>query len=153
MKKYIFLLIGTVLLSILNINAQKQKKTIMDIQGFEKRKQQYVQKQAHLTDEEAVKYFPISHELARKKFELHRQRRKEMHEIKLKNNLTDNEYRQLIDDKIDVKMKEAELDKEYAKKFENILSPEKLFKAQQAEKEFIQKEITKYRKQKNRKTN
>lgn len=148
MKKYILLLVGAILLSICNIQAQKRKKTVMDIQEFEKRKQEYVQKKAKLTDSEAAKYFPISTELSRKKFELHRERRREMHAIKKNNKLTDKEYQQLIDNKIDIKLKEAELDKEYTERLNKVLSPEKVFKAQQAEKEFIENEVTKFKEQK-----
>ena len=46
---------------------------------------------------------------------------------------------------MDVKIKEAALDKEYAAKFEKVLTPEKLFKAQQAERGFIQKEVSNFR--------
>ena len=38
-------------------------------------------------------------------------------------------------------MKEAELDKEYSDKFNKLMSPQKLFKAQQAEKTFMQERV------------
>jgi hypothetical protein len=51
----------------------------------------------------------------------------------------------MLEDDVDVKLKEAELDKEYSVKFEKVLSPEKLYKAQQAERDFIQREVTNFR--------
>ena len=68
-----------------------------------------------------------------------------MQRIKENGNISDEEYKKMLGDDVDVKLKEAELDKEYAAKFEKILSPEKLFKVQQAEKNFIQKEVTNFR--------
>ena len=46
---------------------------------------------------------------------------------------------------MEIKVKEAALDKEYAPKFEKVLAPEKLFKAQQAERNFMQKEVNSFR--------
>jgi len=51
----------------------------------------------------------------------------------------------MLDDDVDVKLREAALDKEYSAKFEKVLSPEKLYRAQQAERSFIQKEVTNFR--------
>jgi hypothetical protein len=38
-------------------------------------------------------------------------------------NMTDEEYRQLLENDVDLKLKEAELEKQYAEKLEKILSP------------------------------
>lgn len=62
--------------------------------------------------------------------------------------ISDKEYKELIDNNVDLKMKEAELDKEYSDKFNKLMSPQKLFKAQQAEKTFMQEELRKYRESK-----
>ena len=51
----------------------------------------------------------------------------------------------MLENDVEIKVKEAALDKEYAPKFEKVLSPEKLFKAQQAERDFMQKEVTNFR--------
>ena len=45
-------------------------------------------------------------------------------------------------------MKEAELDKEYSERFNKLISPQKLFKAQQAERTFMQEELRKFRESK-----
>ncbi|RNC65382.1 hypothetical protein D7D25_07765 [Proteiniphilum sp. X52] len=112
---------------------------------YEKRKKEYVTKEAGLTQEEASKYFPLSNELTQKKFTLHRSHRDKVQRIKDNSNISDEEYRRMLEDDVDVKLKEAELDKEYSAKFEKVLSPEKLFKAQQAERNFIQREVTNFR--------
>ncbi len=60
-------------------------------------------------------------------------------------NMSNEEYRQLLENDVDVKLKEAELDKQYSDKLEKILSPEKLYRAQQAERKFMQQEVMKFR--------
>lgn len=112
---------------------------------FEKRKMEFVKKEAGLTQDEANKYFPLSTELTKKKFDLHKRHRDKVQRIKDNSNISDTEYRRMLEDDVDVKIKEAALDKEYSVKFEKVLAPEKLFKAQQAERSFIQKEVTNFR--------
>ena len=122
----------------------------MNMQDFEKRKMEYIKKEAGLTDAEASKYFRLSNELTQKKFELHRQHREKVQRIKDNSNISDEEYRKLLENDVDIRLKEASLDKEYAPKFEKVLNPEKLFKAQQAERDFMQLEVTKFRQNTNR---
>jgi len=122
----------------------------MNMQEFEKRKMEYIQKEAGLTQAEASKYFPLNNELTQKKFELHKKHREKIQRIKENSNISDEEYRKLLENDVDIKVKEASLDKEYATKFEKVLTPEKLFKAQQAERDFMQIEVTKFRQGSNR---
>ena len=126
--------------------AQNKK---MDIADFEKRKQEYVKEKAGLTPEEAERYFPLNNELNQKKFELNRQHRKKIEKMRKNKEITDDEYRNILENDVEVKLKEAELDKEYADKFKKVLSPEKLYKARQAEKNFIQQEVSRFRKENN----
>ncbi|MBK5195519.1 MAG: hypothetical protein JJE08_05745 [Proteiniphilum sp.] len=112
---------------------------------FEKRKMEFVKKEAGLTQNEANKYFPLNTELTKKKFDLHKRHRDKIQRIKDNSNISDAEYRKMLEDDVDVKIKEAAFDKEYAAKFEKVLTPEKLFKAQQAERSFIQKEVSNFR--------
>ena len=73
-----------------------------------------------------------------------------MQRIKDNSNISDEEYRKLMENDVDIRLKEASLDKEYAPKFEKVLTPEKLFRAQQAERDFMQIEVTKFRQNANR---
>jgi len=147
MKKTIIFLLSAITLSIFSFSLRAQDRK-MDIEDFEKRKQAYVKEKAALTDEEAQRYFPLNSELNRKKFELNRQYRQKLEKARKNNQkMSDEEYRQIIENAVELKMKEAELEKEYSAKFDKVLSPEKLFKAQQAEKTFIQQEVARFRQQ------
>jgi hypothetical protein len=124
------------------LSAQNKK---MNMADYEKRKMEFIRKEAGLTQAEAAKYFPSNNELAQKKFELHKLHRDKVQRIKDNSNISDEEYRRMLDDDVEIKVKEAALDKEYAPKFEKVLSPEKLYRAQQAEKIFIQMEVNNFR--------
>ncbi|WP_418894814.1 hypothetical protein [Limibacterium fermenti] len=126
------------------VSAQDTKK--MNVAEFEKRKMEYIRKEAALSQTESEKYFPLNGELSKKKLELYKQHRDKIQKMKRENaNMSDEQYRALLENDVEVKLREAELDKEYSEKFEKVLSPEKLYKAQQAEKTFMQVEITKFR--------
>lgn len=135
------------LLSVITFSANAQQNRRMNMEEFENKKIEYITKEAELTKEEANKFFPIYNELSKKKFELHRQHRQKMEKMKSsKDNMSDEEYRKLLENDVDVKLKEAELDKEYSSKLDDVISPEKLYKAQQAERKFMQDAIRKFRK-------
>lgn len=78
MKKTLSLLALSLFLNVLFINAQNSDKSFMNLQEFEKSKQEFVVKEAGLTQEEADKFFPLNNELQRKKLELHRKHQEEM---------------------------------------------------------------------------
>jgi len=124
------------------LTAQNRK---MDMADYEKRKMEYIRKEAGLTQDEAGKYFPLNNELTQKKFELHKRHRDKVQRIKDNSNISDQEYKRMMEDDVDVKMKEAALDKDYAIRFNKVLTPEKLYRAQQAERKFIQQEVSKFR--------
>ena len=146
MRKNIIMLLFAFMLSInfISLQAQNQNRR-MNIEEFEKRKVEYVTKEAGLTKSEADKYFPLNNELTKKKFELRKNHRDKVQKIKDNSNISEAEYSKLLADDVEVKLQEAALDKEFAKKFDKVLTPEKLYKAQQAERNFMQKEISNFR--------
>ncbi len=149
MKKTLFLLsITFIFINVLFINAQNSSKPLMNLQEFEKNKQEFITKEAGLTEEEAKEFFPLNNELQKKKLELHRKYKENMKQTEEAEDISDDDYEELIKENLDLKMKEAELDKEYSEKFNKLMSPQKLFKAQQAERFFMQEELRKFRESK-----
>ncbi len=144
-KNRIFLLCFMLLTTALSSSVFAQRKK-MNIADFEKRKMEYIKKEAGLSDEEAAKFFPVFNELAKKKFDLHKGHREQIEKMKAENeDVTAEEYRKLFENDMEVKLKEVELEKKYSELMEKILSPEKIFKAQQAEKKFMQQEVSRFR--------
>lgn len=152
MKAKIILLITAITLQLTapRLNAQNKK---MDISDFEKRKVEYVTKKAGLSKAEAQNYFPLNNELTQKKFELRKNHRDKVQKLKDNSNISDEEYIKLLNNDSEIKIQEANLDQQYTEKFQEILSPEKLYKAQQAEKDFIQNELMNFRSSKIRSDN
>lgn len=148
MKRILTFLALSLFLNVLFVNAQDSDKSFMNLQEFERNKQEFIIKEAELTKEECAAFFPLNTELQKKKLELHRKHQEDMKQMKESGNISEDEYKRLIDNNIDLKMKEAELDKIYSDKFDKLLSPQKLFKAQQAERTFMQEELRKYRESK-----
>ncbi|MEA4918388.1 hypothetical protein [Proteiniphilum sp.] len=153
MRRSVFLLLCAFILPVnfFILSAQTPQNRKMNMADYEKRKKEYVTKEAGLTQEEATKYFPLSNELTQKKFNLHKSHRDKIEKIKENSNISEKEYKKMLEDDVEIKLKEAALDKEYSAKFEKVLSPEKLYKAQQAERDFIQREVTNFRKTTNQK--
>lgn len=151
MKKNIIILLFALIITAgtLSLKAQNQNNR-MNIEEFEKRKVEFVTKEAGLTKSEADKYFPLNNDLTKKKFELRKNHRDKIEKIKDSGKISDAEYKKLLEDDVEVKLQEAALDKEFAKKFGTVLSPEKLYKAQQAEKNFLQKEVSNFRSTQNK---
>lgn len=134
-----------ILFSIISSVAVAQSRK-MDLVDYEKRKTEYIIKEAGLTEEEALKFFPVFNELNKKKFALHKVHREIIEKIKSgSESISNEEYKKMLEQDADVKLKEAELDKEYSVKLEKVLSPEKIYRAQQAERKFMQLELQKYR--------
>ena len=107
MKKTLLLIsISLLFINVLFINAQSSSKSLMNLQAFEKNKQEFIIKEAGLTQEEADKFFPLNTELQRKKLELHRKYRENLEHTKERVNISDEEYEQLINENINIKMKE-----------------------------------------------
>ncbi len=107
---------------------------------FRAKRVAFIAQQIGLTTEEADAFWPVCNELQEKKFALNRAVRRDMRSAReaerAKKAISEAEYDRLINQNVDLKAKEAELDREYIKKFRKILSAEKVFKYQQAEQRF-----------------
>ncbi|NMA75123.1 MAG: hypothetical protein GX963_13450 [Bacteroidales bacterium] len=102
---------------------------------FKQQQQEFMTKEASLTKKEASEFFPLFFELQDKKASLNRKTRllfKRGEDVAL----SEKEYKTLLDELQDIRMQQAEVEKEYYKKFAKILSYEKIYRIQQAETKF-----------------
>lgn len=102
---------------------------------FEKRRA-FLQKEMGLTDEEAAAFFPLTEEFMQKRFEESKSFREAHKKIKRNPNVTDADYEKILDLYIDLKIKNAELEKEYYKRYKQVLPAKKLFEYQRSERKF-----------------
>lgn len=127
----------SVLLSFEATAQEKREQRHFDREAFEARRNAFITAEIGLTPEEAAKFIPLCNELRQKKFEVGRECRKLSKEIRRMENPADADYRKVIDECLEVDLKEAQLEKEYYERFKKILSPEKLYKYRNAEYKFV----------------
>lgn len=125
-----------------NSNQHRNEHKI-NYEQFKQKKAEYIKKEVGLTESEAKAFLPLTDQLMQKKFELNKDLRKEVRELKNKKDKTDSDYESIVKKSLDIRIKEAELEKEYYQKFRKILSAEKIFKYQNAERKFMKKTVEK----------
>lgn len=120
-----------------NNSFNQQKNFKNRFEEFYNIKRQYLVKEVGMTKEEEEKFFPVYDELQKKKFDEQMNLRKTIKELdKNKETASSQSYMAVAEAMNGIKLKEAQLETEYFKKFKSILSPEKLYKLQHAEMRF-----------------
>lgn len=113
--------------------AQKRdKSTVIE---FRLKKQTYMAQKAGLTEEESQKFFPLYFEFQDKKKEINKQAWSIAKKGKAPET-TDQEYEEIIDNFFDNQEAIIELEKEYIKKYREILSDKKIYMVYWAEIKF-----------------
>jgi hypothetical protein len=141
MKQYSLLLLFSIL--TVGVFAQDQKKEDARKQRWEEMKAKraaYYTDKIGLTAKEAELFWPIYNELQDKKGKLHRQMSAPFRKVK-KDNQGNRimDYAKICDNMMSLRVQEANLDKNYHEKFKKVLSPEKLFRYYEAEREWAGK--------------
>ena len=148
MKKFIvtllFCLIGSHAILFAQRNDEQRK---ADFEKFKIEREAFITKEMGLTEDEAKAFWPLSNELQKKKFELNKAAREQMRWLRKAKGegrkIDDAEYKELVESLAKIRIKEAELDEEYIKKFLSVVSAEKVFKYQDAEREFVREMMDK----------
>ncbi|MCD8265062.1 MAG: hypothetical protein LUD02_13685 [Tannerellaceae bacterium] len=107
-----------------------------DREAYQAKKNAFIIAEVGLTPDEAAMFIPLTEELQQKMFEVGRECRKLTREVRTNKSLTEADYTKVNDECIDVRWKEAQLEKEYYRKFKEIISSEKLYKYRRAEAKF-----------------
>jgi hypothetical protein len=108
-----------------------------DKQAFQEKRNAYITAETGLTADEAATFIPLDNELKQKLFDAGRECRKLVRESRSLETIPDAICLKLIECNIETRIKEAQLEKEYYEKFKQILSPQKLYKYQQADFKFM----------------
>lgn len=107
-----------------------------DKEAFLAKRNAFITAEVGLTPDEAAVFIPLCNELQEKMFEAGRECRKLSRDLRHNKNAQDVDYLKAIDECVKVRMKEAQLEKEYYEKFKKILSLQKLYKYRRAEFKF-----------------
>lgn len=108
----------------------------------------YFTNKMNLSAETAQKFWPLYNECEEKKMSLHKQFRdlmKGMHKDESgKWDMEDADYLKLADAMVDVKLKQAQLQKDYLQKYKAVLTPEQLVKFYRADEQFGRDMLKRY---------
>ncbi len=126
----------SVVLSTTVVAQENKPERPFDREAFIAKRNAFITSEMGLTPEEAATFIPLCNELRQKKFEVGNDCRKLSRELDKRKNITDAEYLKVIDECLEVGVKEAELEKEYFSQFKKILPPAKLYKYRGAEYKF-----------------
>lgn len=134
-----------------NIFAQKEDNTRKErFEKFQKERKEYIAGAMKLTEQEKKEFWTLCDELQMKKFEANKPLREQWRKIrkakKDKENISEADYRKIIELSLEIKQKEAQLEKEYYGKFFEVISAEKVFLYQKAEQDFGKKIMQKRKK-------
>jgi hypothetical protein len=118
-------------------NDEKKKE---DFEKFKAQRKAYISQIMDLTEAEADVFWPVCDEFQGKRFELNKPLRAEIRKVrqakKEKKKVSEADYKKIVELSASVKVKEAQLEEEYIKKFLEILPSEKVYSYQQAEQQF-----------------
>ena len=129
--RYIIMLLAC----ILSLPGLAQKKDVRSETEFRLKKQTYMAQKAGLTEEESQKFFPLYFEFQDKKKEINKQAWGIAKKGK-NPGTTDQEYEGIIDYFFDNQEAVIKLEKEYIKKYREILSNKKIYMIYWAEIKF-----------------
>ena len=113
----------------------QKKRPHFSPEEFQAKQREYITEKAGLTAEEADAFFPLFFELQKKKFDLERDARKDFKKQRGEQ-MTEEECRAFVYNMADVKIEIAKLEREYADKYLEVLSPCKVRRVQHAEGSF-----------------
>ena len=139
-RKLIFLLLFGFINSNLFLFAQHNERRRAEFEEFKQKRVEFITKAMDLNADEDKAFWPLYNELQDKKFELNQQFRKALNEFrgseKDRKKHTEAEYKDFINQSIQFREKEIQIDEEYIAKFATVISYEKIFRYQQAEQQF-----------------
>ncbi len=145
MKKILFTLIA--ILSIIAptvaqdaSSTPERSKKRFSLQEFQERQRNFITIDAKLTQEEADAFFPIFFELQKKKWLINKEARDKVN-AKYGKEHSEDKCLLIVNEFADAKIKIAELEKEYIKKYLKVLPASKILGIQRAEEHFQKETI------------
>lgn len=146
MKPKIILLFVMLLSGFLALNGQENDPECgFDVTKFKADRAEYFTKELKLTPEQVKTFIPMLDEFMAKKFNVNKDSRVQAHNLRGKKTITDVDYQKATEAFLDAKLKEAELQKEYYKKFATVLSAQQVYVFPRIEMNFMRKALDKNR--------
>lgn len=140
------------LLGFVTLGAQEKGHNCkFDTGGFKTERAEYFTKELKLTENQAQQFIPMLDEFMTKKFQVNKDAREKSYQLRKKTAKTETDYRQATEAFLDAKLKEAQLQKEYYKKFETVLSAEQIYSFSRVEMNFMRMSLKNHERKNKRK--
>jgi len=156
-KNILLTLIFILSAGFISANAQDRQGRVMDRkltpeikEKIQKMRSEFLKKELRLTDDEFNTFIPLYDEYADKKFALGEKARDGFRKLRDEQNRTEDNLLKIIDEDLEVQIKEAQLQKEYYQKFKKVLPAEKLIELKRTELRFMEEAVTNFRRQEGR---
>ncbi|MDR0508100.1 MAG: hypothetical protein LBH32_14990 [Dysgonamonadaceae bacterium] len=124
-------------------NQSNDKKWKENFEQFKAEREEFISKAMNLTEDESKNFWTLCNELQMKKFELNKALHAELRKVRQakrdNKTVSDADYKKIVELNASVKVKEAQLDEEYVAKFLKVVSAEKVYLYQHAERQFANK--------------
>lgn len=136
MRRFTILYLLIAIIAATNLHAEgKRDKWFRELRQY---KQEFLIKELSLSKEQQAKFFPVYDEMSQKLMKLNEATRNLERKIdKTKaGDISDVEYEKGAEALVELKGKEAEIEKAYFQKFKGILKPQQLYLLPKAEKKF-----------------
>ena len=135
MKKTLFILIVFSVFNVFNVGeAFAQEKKQFSPEQFKHHMEGFVKHEAGLTEDEAVKFFPLLEKMMQEQREVKRQQFQLMGQGRSAK--TESDYQNLVMKSRELEVKNAKIEETYYKKFHSVLSWQKIHKVSMALKRF-----------------
>ncbi|MBO7581837.1 MAG: hypothetical protein J6T38_10030 [Bacteroidaceae bacterium] len=129
-----FVLVITTLLVCFCVNAQNQAfgriqnpRAEFNPELYTKRMNEFVAREAHLTDAESAKFFPLLNEMQNKQRQIGRQQREIMMKAFRNTNISEEDYEQMVMRITGLEIESRKVEQTYYKKFHTVLSWKKIY--------------------------
>lgn len=132
LKRFSVLMVLTILASA--VYAQGQDERMRRFEEMKAKRAAFFTERIGLTSKEAERFWPVYNSLQSEKEKLNERTSKLFQNTKVNNHgVKVPDFAKISDEMIDIRVKEATLEKEYHEKFKKILSPEKMLRYYQTE--------------------
>ena len=131
MKRILTFIIS--LIAVITIAAQN--KHSFSPKEFVQRQERFIIKEAHLTPEEADKFFPLFHEMNNQLRKKEKEIRELMRKVQTKK-LDENEYKHIYNELNNLAINKVKTEQAYYKKILHVISIEKALRVQEAKRRF-----------------
>ena len=123
---------------------QRPQRRDFSPEEYWKNLQEYVTREAKLTDEEASKFYPLLKEMTEEQRKNNGKSMWLLHSFRDKENITDAQYGEALEKQLQLEVENRQIEQTYYKKFHEVMSWEKVFNVRRALSQFYREALNRF---------